>query len=237
MNDANVICVIEGDMTRPAMRARTARTERKSNARDTYHHGNLRAALMAATLELLEEGGPEAVSVREAAKRAGVSAGAPFRHFPTRTALMTAVAEEATKRLKMEIARSVAAVANADPLVRFHAFGTGYFRWVVRNKAMFLVVSTRSLIDYDGSATIGPDNDDLRRQMDALINEAAEKGLLRVSAVGAPVTLSARAFVYGLARMLIDGHLRHWKKPSEKPEEAMSRALDFFLASLRKDPR
>jgi AcrR family transcriptional regulator len=190
---------------------------------------------MAATLELLEEGGPDAVSVREAAKRAGVSAGAPFRHFPTRTALMTAVAEEATRRLRTEIAAAVAAVASADPLTRFRAFGTGYFRWVNRNKAMFLVVSTRSLIDYDGSPTIGPDNDALRAQMDDLIEEAASKGQLRETARGAPVTLAARAFVYGLARMLIDGHLPQWKKPAEKPEAAMSRALDFFIDSLRRE--
>jgi AcrR family transcriptional regulator len=208
---------------------------RKPSPRDTYHHGNLRNALMAATLELLEEGGPDAVSVREAAKRAGVSPGAPFRHFPTRTALMTAVAEEATRRLKTEIARAVAEVATADPLTRFHAFGTGYFRWVNRNKAMFLVVSTRSLIDYDGSPTIGPDNDDLRAQMDALLEEAADKHLLRKSAIGAPVKLAARAFVYGLARMLIDGHLRDWKRPSEKPERAMSDALKLFIDNLRAD--
>jgi AcrR family transcriptional regulator len=217
------------------VRLRAKPNRRAATARDTYHHGNLRKALMAATLELLEEGGPDAVSVREAAKRAGVSAGAPFRHFPTRTALMTAVAEEATRRLRTEIAAAVAAVGNADPLARFRAFGTGYFRWVNRNKAMFLVVSTRSLIDYDGSPTIGPDNDALRTEMDSLINEAEEKGLLRRSAKDAPVTLAARAFVYGLARMLIDDHLRQWKKPNEKPEAAMNRALDLFIDSLRRE--
>jgi len=218
------------------MTARPKTTPRRRTAapRDTYHHGNLRKALMVATLELLEEGGPDAVSVREAAKRAGVSAGAPFRHFPTRTALMTAIAEEATHRLRTEIANAVAAVGNADPLTRLHAFGTGYFRWVNRNKAMFLVVSTRSLIDYDGSLTIGPDNDALRAQMNALIKEAEEKGLLRESAKAAPVSLAARAFVYGLARMLIDDHLRQWKQPNEKPEAAMSRALAFFIDGLRR---
>ena len=220
-------------MTATPRRTPKPRPRKAAAPRDSYHHGNLRNALMTATLELLEEGGPDAVSVREAAKRAGVSAGAPFRHFPTRTALMTAVAEEATTRLKTEIAAAVAAVAKTDPLTRFRAFGTGYFRWVNRNKAMFLVVSTRSLIDYDASETLGPDNDDLRAQMDALLQEAADNGQLRKSAVGAPVKLAARALVYGLARMLIDGHLRDWKKATEKPEVAMGAALDLFIDSLR----
>ena len=49
------------------------------------------------------EGGADAVSVREAARRAGVSPGAPFRHFPSRDALMDAVAEEAQRRFRAEI--------------------------------------------------------------------------------------------------------------------------------------
>ena len=61
--------------------------------RPRYHHGNLKEALVNATVKLIEERGVEKVSVREAAKRVGVSSGAPFRRFPTRTALLTAVAE------------------------------------------------------------------------------------------------------------------------------------------------
>src|SRR3979490_2876367 len=68
-----------------------------------YHHGDLKRVLIDAALGLVEEGGAEAVSVREAARRAGVSPGAPFRHFPSRVALMTAVAEEAQRRFRAEI--------------------------------------------------------------------------------------------------------------------------------------
>ena len=211
--------------------ARAARS--RGGQPESYHHGNLRAALILATLKLLDEGGPDAVSVREVAKRVGVSAGAPFRHFPNRTALLTAVAEEASRRLKREIAAAVAAVSARDPLERLRAFGVSYLRWVNRNQAMFLVVSTRSLIDYEGSPTLGPDSDELRAQMNALLQEAADKGLLRPGLRGAPVVLAARAFVYGLARMLIDDHLRQWKKPSEQPEAALQNALDFFIASVR----
>src|SRR5439155_919554 len=57
-----------------------------------YHHADLKRVLIDAALLLAEEGGAEAVSVRAAARRAGVSPGAPFRHFPSRVALMTAVA-------------------------------------------------------------------------------------------------------------------------------------------------
>ena len=58
-----------------------------------YHQGDLRQALIAAAIGLTEEQGLEAVSVRALARRIGVSPGAPFRHFQSRTALLTAVAE------------------------------------------------------------------------------------------------------------------------------------------------
>ncbi|MFF8900453.1 TetR/AcrR family transcriptional regulator [Streptomyces lydicus] len=57
----------------------------KSTERAGYHHGDLPAALTAAAIELLDERGTEHVIVREVARRAGVSPGAPFRHFAGRT--------------------------------------------------------------------------------------------------------------------------------------------------------
>src|SRR5215813_1054506 len=113
---------------KPAKRQRAA-----TAGRTRYHHGNLRAALIEATERLIEESGPESVTVREAARRAGVSSGAPFRHFPNRTALMTAVAEQAMTRLLAEVDRALKRTAGADPVTRCAAFGEAYFRWVVRN--------------------------------------------------------------------------------------------------------
>src|ERR671910_1744533 len=60
----------------------------------TYHHGDLRAAVLAAASKMIEKEGLAALSVREAARRAGVSHNAPYRHFPDREALLAALAEE-----------------------------------------------------------------------------------------------------------------------------------------------
>src|SRR5262245_35559564 len=105
--------------------ARAPRPERRS----TYHHGRLREALIEAAERMIEEEGPETVTVREAARRAGVSPGAPFRHFASRTALMTAVAERAMQRFRDEIASAEAGVDPADPIARFAALGGAYVRW------------------------------------------------------------------------------------------------------------
>ena len=65
----------------------------------TYHHGDLKAALLEAAGRILEREGIQALSVREAARRAGVSHNAPYRHFPDRQALLDALAEESARQL------------------------------------------------------------------------------------------------------------------------------------------
>ena len=82
--------------------------------------------LIDAALQPATEGAE--VSVREAARRAAVSPGAQFRHFPNRDRLMAAVAEEAQRRLRVEIEATLADTPPAGPLARFRAFGVAYVR-------------------------------------------------------------------------------------------------------------
>jgi AcrR family transcriptional regulator len=74
-----------------------------------YHHGDLRRALVVAARALLEESGPEALSLRDVARRVGVSHNAPYRHFPTRQALLAAVAAEGFAALSDRMAALPAA--------------------------------------------------------------------------------------------------------------------------------
>ena len=107
--------------------AKSATQRRRPAAPKPYHHGDLRRVLIDAALKLAEEGGPEAVSVREAARRAGVSPGAPFRHFDSRAALMTAVAEEAQRRFRAEIEAALAGRAGARSAAAVSRLGPGLF--------------------------------------------------------------------------------------------------------------
>lgn len=71
----------------------------KAAAKPGYHHGNLREALIAAALQLAREGGPDAIVVREASRRVGVSHNAAYRHFPDRESLLWAVGERCMAEL------------------------------------------------------------------------------------------------------------------------------------------
>jgi AcrR family transcriptional regulator len=203
--------------------------------RQRYHHGRLREALIEATLQLLEEGGPERVTVREAGKRAGVSSGAPFRHFPTRMALLTAVAEQAMIRFRAEIDRVLDQADSDDPLTRFRAVGTAYLRWALGNPTHFRIISDRSLVDLDGSEIFIRHNTEIRALMDQLLQEAQQRGMLRpVDATLVP--LAARALVYGLARMHVDGHLAQWGVAPDEAERRLQAAVDLVIDSLRTRP-
>jgi AcrR family transcriptional regulator len=201
-------------------------------SRRAYHHGSLREALIKATLGLLEEGGPEQVTVREAAKRAGVSSGAPFRHFPTRTALLTAVAEEAMGRFRSEIDAALEQAAADDPLARFRAIGSAYLTWALRNPTHFRVISDRSLIDLESSESFKRHNFEIRGLMDELLSEAERRGLLREMDLTV-LPLAARGLVYGLARMHVDGHLAQWDVRHEVALHQLHSALDLFIGNLR----
>jgi AcrR family transcriptional regulator len=207
---------------RPAPRARAAKP---------YHHGDLRRVLIDAALQLVGEGGPEAVSVREAARRAGVSPGAPFRHFPSRDALMQAVAEEAQRRFRAEIEAALATAALGDPLGRFRCLGLAYLHWAMRNPTHFEIISSRRFFDHDRAAAISRDNAELIELTERTLEEAFAAGQLRTVDLK-QVQIAGRALVYGFARMNVDGHFPRWGVAGPEAEQTAEAILDLFIEGI-----
>jgi AcrR family transcriptional regulator len=213
-------------MVSQALRLRRA----APSGRKSYHHGNLRQALIDAALLLAEERGAEGVSVREAARRVGVSSGAPFRHFASREALMTALAEQAMALFRIEIEAGQRR-ASADPRSRLGALGHSFIRWAFRFPTHFQIISSRHLIDFEGSATLGLDLAAVRALTVELIAAAQgvapgnERDVMRRA-------LIARALVYGLARMRVDGQFPQWDIPELAAEVAALDCVDILVELL-----
>src|SRR3979409_210588 len=159
--------------------AKPRRRAVRAAAPKPYHHGDLRRVLIDAALHLVGGGGPDAVSVREAARRAGVSPGAPFRHFPSRDALMQAVAEEAQRRFRAEIEAALSEAPAGDPLARFRSQGLSYVRWAMRNPTHFEILSSRRFFDHDKAAGVSADNAELIELTERTLAEAFAQGQLR----------------------------------------------------------
>jgi AcrR family transcriptional regulator len=211
------------------------RPARRLPAPKPYHHGDLRRVLIDAALQLAEEGGAAAVSVRGAARRAGVSPGAPFRHFESREALMTAVASEAQRRFRAEIDMAMAEAPANDPLSRFRSFGLAYLRWAMRNPAHFEIISSGRYFDHDSAADLSRDNAELIALAERMLADAFAAGALRTNELK-PVLIAGRALVYGFARMNIDGHFPRWGVAEADAERTAEAILDLFIEGIAKRP-
>lgn len=113
-----------------------------------HHHGALRDALLAAVAEIVLEAGPEAVSLRECARRAGVSHSAATPHFGDKRGLFTAFAAEGERRLAAAMRAALAALPEAAGAAeRLAATGRGYIAFARSNPAHFRLMFRTDLID------------------------------------------------------------------------------------------
>ncbi|MFD8806165.1 TetR/AcrR family transcriptional regulator [Streptomyces sp. NPDC059597] len=103
----------------------------------SYHHGDLRAACLRAARELLEEDGSAGLSLRAVARRAGVSATAPYRHYADREALLAAVGAEGYRELGAHLAAAHPAPTSADDLAEI---AVAYVRFALDHPALFRVM-------------------------------------------------------------------------------------------------
>ena len=115
-----------------------------------YHHGNLRRVLLDSACELIAERGPASLSLREVARRAGVSHAAPAHHFSDKTGLLTAVAAEGWDLLAADLTATAARTAD------FGELGVSYVLFATNRRAHFAVMRTPELLDDDDPARSPP---------------------------------------------------------------------------------
>jgi AcrR family transcriptional regulator len=106
-----------------------------NDKRGSYHHGDLRQGLVEATLEIVGEVGVRGFSVAEAARRTGVSSGAPFRHFADRDALLAAAAAAVFDELQRTYERAVE--PEADPGTQLATFSVAFVTLSIENRGAF----------------------------------------------------------------------------------------------------
>ncbi|MBB2940721.1 AcrR family transcriptional regulator [Actinoplanes lutulentus] len=134
----------------------------------SYHHGDLRAALIEASFEVLAENGLRRFSVAAVARRLQVSSAAPYRHFPDRDHLLSAVSAAAARDLRDAIG-SAADAAGPDPADRLAAAAGAYVRYVTRTGAGFHVIFATELYEVADDAR----REQTRALMSTLLDLAA----------------------------------------------------------------
>jgi AcrR family transcriptional regulator len=104
-----------------------------------YHHGNLHEGLIRAAIELMEAGGVDALTLRAAARRAGVSPAAPYRHFEDKASLLAAVAYQGFEALLAEMTAALERSGD-DPLRAMKVLGAAYVGFALKNPPLFRVM-------------------------------------------------------------------------------------------------
>jgi AcrR family transcriptional regulator len=197
-----------------------------------YHHGNLRQAVIDTALLLAEESGDERISLREVARRIGVSSGAPFRHFADHTALMTAIAEEATVRLRLMVDRDLHR-APPSAIERLRTMGHSFLAWALQHPTSFRLVSARRLYDFNASPSLQAHFQAVRDRTVALVKQAQLEGDLQDNVAAERLALMLRSAVYGMARMHVDGQLAQWGVGPRAARRELQATLDALVDGFR----
>jgi len=197
-----------------------------SSERKSYHHGNLREALLETAFNLVDSEGVEGLSMRALARETGVSSAAPFRHFADKQLLLQAVAEKASENLQQKL--DEAARDRDDALTQFRAMTVAYVRFAAEHPNLFrLVQSTPSV----SGAFLGEVNDERRLKLIALIYEGQNAGLIP-DADPELIALSSEALTHGLARMIVDRHPRVRDLSSEDARKLALAATQLLQSGI-----
>ncbi|MDX2015667.1 MAG: TetR/AcrR family transcriptional regulator [Myxococcaceae bacterium] len=175
----------------------------KRRAPSRYHHGDLRRALLDLALRVVEREGIEAVRLNVLARELRVSVAAPFRHFPTREALLVALTEEGAEQLVAVV--NAAAARVVDPLEAQRARGVAYVRFAVEHPGWFSLLTRAELVR--ASPRLRALSASQESLMEPILGRQHRGRASRSVSRRSAGLLAAQALTYGLARMVTDGLL------------------------------
>ncbi|WP_432107619.1 TetR/AcrR family transcriptional regulator [Streptomyces sp. AA1529] len=167
--------------------------------RDTYHHGDLRNALLQATRQLVRERGARGFSVSEAARRAGVSISAPYRHFADRDAMLAATAQRAFTELETQFATLI---LKAPLPERAAQIAVAYVVFACQDPARFEVMFASGI-----DKASHPELLEQTRRVQERLEAALQPHIPREDVVGRAAELWAIA--HGVASLTLGGNLHH----------------------------
>lgn len=191
-----------------------------STSEKSYHHGDLRAALIVAAIEMLESGEP--FSMRAVARRAGVSQTAPYRHFADRAALENAVAVAGFDDLAGELSAVLRAAPESAPTQQvLGELGLSYVLFALRRPAEFRIMFGNECDEDDAERVVAS------RKLREVVAGAIAQFFPKADASNLAIALWSMA--HGLAFLHLDGKLR--PEPLEDVHARVHAAMAAVLAA------
>ena len=184
---------------------------------------DLRRVVLEASLDLIKKEGLEALSMREVARRAGVSHQAPYHHFGDREGILVALAEEGFRRLTAEVAKAIGGAA--DPLARLEAAGTAYVMFALRNPAFFKIMFRSELAPLERHKEA---HERAETCFDLLVSAVADVAKAQGRPNDPALVIAAWSLAHGLATLALEGKLERFGKtwrPTSANVAAVMRAF------------
>lgn len=199
-------------------------------AKDKYHHGDLRAALLDAAVEVIDEIGPQGLTIREVARRVGVSHAAPYRHFDDRDDLILTAVEHGFELLQATMEAAKAAAAD-DAISQFAASGLAYLDFALGNPAYYRVMFSGDLLSPVGNLTLQHTSREALDDLVASISECQRLGLVRA---GDPAThaLTILSTLHGFVSLVNDNRVQHLVENQYSVEGLRDAVLENLFAGI-----
>jgi len=193
-----------------------------------YHHPDLGHALIRSALEILAESGVAGLSLRAAARRARVSAMAPYRHFEDKEALLAAVAEYGFRELAARL--TAAAAAAADPRAGLAALGVAYVLFARDQPSLFKLMFGPTIENKSAHPAL---DDAGCTCFNALRQAVVAARFFEGDSDAGDVALACWSLVHGLSALIVDGRLAEYDSgPAEAVATRLTRLLSDSLAAL-----
>lgn len=170
-----------------------------------YHHGALREALLKATLELIEKEGIGAVSLRQVARAAGVSPGAPYHHFPDRAALLSVLSDEGFHKLAKTLKEAHA--TTTTPTAALEAILNAYIKFAKENPAYFRLMFRPELKQSHKTETGTEAGEKAFAILETTVGDCLKES--RAPAEMTVLAITMWSLVHGYASLWLDGQLDH----------------------------
>ncbi|NND69034.1 MAG: TetR/AcrR family transcriptional regulator [Halioglobus sp.] len=191
-----------------------------------YHHGDLRTALLDAALDVIGEIGPQGLTIREVARRAGVSHAAPYRHFTDKDELVLAVVERGFALLQQTMQERKDA-APADAMNQFAASGMAYVDFALQHPAYYRVMFSGDLLSSTGHVSLQHTSSQALQDMVADITRCQELGMVK-KADPVPQALAILSTIHGFVSLVNDNRVQHLL---DNPY-SLDQIRDMVLASI-----
>jgi AcrR family transcriptional regulator len=195
---------------------------------------DLRQKVLKASLALIEEGGLDRLSMREVARKAGVSHQAPYHYFDDREAILAALAGEGFSKLGQSLVRAAAQVG-AEPVEAVEAMGRAYVEFALRNPAYFQAMFRADAVPLDRY----PDARKLEDEAFGKLVDGIDQAFAHHPAqVRQAIAVAAWAMVHGLATLILEGSFaRKLKIPRARQRQMANEVIGTFMRLLGNNSR